>query len=193
MAGGPFFHAWSVGSLRKLGFTGPWIRVTLEAYGLVLLGIEGVTRRIPLDDVAAMAASVVSGRRVWHAIWLTLRDQPRRLEITTPPGMEERDGYEAVVRGLATALMTRGVPVTTGHGWFGAVFGLGGLVLVALGLVAFSVVLAVEEGSSWWHPLPALAFILAMIALLWRTLTRETPRPARSDADLARAFAWRRR
>lgn len=192
MSNGPVFHAWSVGSLRRLGFTGPWIRVSLEPDALLLLGDGGVTRRIPLSDITAMAASVVSGRRVWHAIWLTLRDAPRKLEITTPPSLEEREGYEAVVRGLASALMARGVPVTTGHGWFGAVFGLGALGLVAAGLVVFSLVLAVEEPGSWWHPLPALAFILAMIALLWRTLTRETPRPARKAGELSRAFAWRR-
>ncbi|WP_144184387.1 hypothetical protein [Elioraea rosea] len=192
MPGGPLFHAWSVGSLRRLGFTGPWIRVSLEPDALVLLGEGGVMRRIALTDITAMAASVVSGRHVWHAIWLTLGGAPGRLEITTPPSLEERVGYEAVVRGLAEALMARGVPVTTGHGWFGAVFGLGALGLVAAGLVVFSIVLAVEEDGSWWHPLPALAFILTMIALLWRTLTRETPRPARSAADLSRAFAWRR-
>lgn len=193
MTGGPAFHAWSVGSLRRLGFAGPWVRVTLEADGLVLLGDGGVTRRMPLEDIAAFAASVVSGPRVWHAIRLSLRGQPRRLEITTPPAIEERAGYEAVVRRLAAELKARGVPVTTGHGWFGAVFGLGALGLVALGLVVLSVVLAVEEDGSWWHPLPGLGVILAVIAALWRTLTREIPRPVRSEADLARAFAWRRR
>jgi hypothetical protein len=191
MPGGPAFHAWHTASPGRAGFTGPWVRVNLEDDALVLSGEGSPTLRIPLAHIVGLRASVVNGKTVRHSLRLALADEARPFEIVTPPPMAEREGYEQVVFGLAASLFARGLPVATGHGWFGAVFGLGSLGAIGVALVVFSIVLAVEEGESWWHPLPGFAVIVAVMALLWRTLLREAPRRALTPDDLARAFAWR--
>jgi hypothetical protein len=187
----PVFHAWPAASLSRAGFNGPWVRVALEGDALVLSGEGAAPLRLPLSGIVGLRASVVSGRQVRHMLRLTLAEATAPFVIASPPPMSDREGYERVVLGLAASLFARGLPVATGHGWFGVVFGLGSLGLLAVAFVAFSIVLAVEEGEAWWHPLPGFAVILAVMALLRRTLLREAPRRALTPDDLARAFAWR--
>lgn len=191
MPGSPTFHAWNTASPKRAGFTGPWVHVELPDDALVLSGDGAPTLRIPLTRIVGLRASVVNGKSVRHSLRLTLADEARPFDIVTLPPPAEREGYEQVVLGLAASLFARGLPVATGHGWFGAVFGLGSLGVFGVALVVFSIVLAVEEGESWWHPLPGFAIIVAVMALLWRTLLREAPRRAMTPDDLARAFAWR--
>jgi hypothetical protein len=158
---------------------------------LVLTGEDAAERRIPLAHVVGLRASVVNGKTVWHSLRLTLADAQRPFDIFNQPPLAEREGYAAVVRGLAASLFARGLPVATGHGWFGAVFGLGSLGLIGVALVLFSIALATEQGEAWWHPLSGLAVVVVVMAVLWRTLTRESPRRALTPQDLARAFKWR--
>ncbi len=192
MSNGPFFHALLTAPLRKLGFAGRWVRVTLHWDRLVLHGEGRAPIEFSIASIVALHASVVTGRASRHTIWLTLEGQAERFALTTPPVEREREGYERVVEGLAASLLRRGLPVFTGHGWLGAAFGLGGLGLVALIYTALSLVLAIHESDAWPHRLVGLAVILAAIALLWRPLMRETPQRAQRLEDLSRAFLWRR-
>lgn len=188
----PAFHAWGTRRMAALGLAGPWVHVSLGRDALHLRGSEGGALTVPLGRIVGLTAAALTARNTRHTLALALAEPAGRIDLVTAPLAGDRDGYEALVRALAAALFARGLPVTVGTGWFTAVFGLGSLGLVAAGLVAFAIVLAADGEGRWWVPLPGLGIILAVMAVVWRVARREIPRAARTDGDLARAFAWRR-
>jgi hypothetical protein len=192
VSAGPAFHAWGDRGTASLGLSGRWVRVSLEGEALALAGSDGGTLSLPIARIVALNAAAITAKNTRHLLELTLADPPGRIALVTGPAAAERGGYEAVVHALAASLLARGLPVTTGSGWFTAVFGLGSLGLIAAGLVVLAIVLAAEDGRTWWHPLPALVITLAVMAVVWRVARRDIPRPARIESDLARAFAWQR-